>query len=69
MEANKKVWSFYDDAIVARFLDFLAEAGKTLEDEDADDMFDQFLAKEGDDSYTYWESYWDDLGGSDASST
>lgn len=69
--AQRKVWSFHDDAIIARFIDFLAEHGKTIESDEADGLFDQFLAKQGDDSYAYWESHWDsptNIGGDDASS-
>lgn len=68
-----KQWSLYDDAVVLRFIDFLKDNGKTLDSPDADEMFDQFIEEQGDDSYTYWTSFWDvpvgAHGGTDASST
>lgn len=70
---EEKQWSFYDDAVVLRFIDFLSESGKTLESPEAEEMFDTFIESQGDDSYTYWASYWDAPvgahGGTDASST
>ena len=70
---EEKRWSFYDDAVVVRFIDFLKDNSKTLDSPDADEMFDKFIEEQGDDSYTYWESYWDSPvganGGTDASST
>ena len=79
MEDTKKKWSFYDDAIMSRFLDFLKEKGKDIESPEAEELFGEFLSSAGDDSYVYWESYWqstaDDWvnwvnhGGENASST
>lgn len=62
---EEKRWSFYDDAVVARFVDFLRDNGKTLESAEVDQMFDRFIEEQGDDSYVYWESYWDSPLGAD----
>lgn len=73
MEAAKRDWSFHDDAIIMRFVDFLSDNGKYIDDPDADEMFEVFLAAQGDDSYVYWESYWNAptgvTGGTHGSST
>lgn len=77
-DSNRKVWSYYDDALILRFLDFLKDNGKNEDSPDAEEMFDKFLSEQGDDTYVYWESFWEspidewvnwkNHGGDDASS-
>ena len=54
---TRKHWSFDNDVIIARFGEFLADMGKGMDDPDVDELFEEFVASQGD-WYVHWESHW-----------